>query len=162
VECRVYAEDPRHQFLPQAGPLLRYREPSGPGIRVDSGVVEGDTIGIDYDPLIAKLISHAESRDAAFDRAAAALRSFPILGIRTNLTLLGRLMGHADVRRGAVHATFIDERLEELTVISDTPLPAVAAAAHALGRETGARAADRVPQLADPWTTLAGWRAGNG
>ena len=70
LECRVYAEDPAHGFLPQAGPLLLYREPSGPGIRVDSGVTEGDRVGVNYDPLLAKLIVFAETREAARTRAA--------------------------------------------------------------------------------------------
>ena len=63
IECRIYAEDPATGFLPQAGPLQLYREPQGPGIRVDSGVVEGGEVSIDYDPLLAKLIASAETRE---------------------------------------------------------------------------------------------------
>ena len=81
IECRVYAEDPASGFLPQAGPLRLYREPSGPGVRVDSGVREGDAITVHYDPLIAKVIVSAESRATALARLARALREFPILGI---------------------------------------------------------------------------------
>jgi 3-methylcrotonyl-CoA carboxylase alpha subunit len=162
VECRIYAEDPRQQFLPQAGPLLRYREPSGPGIRVDSGVVEGDAIHVNYDPLVAKLIVLAESRDAALDRATAALRAFPILGIRTNLPLLCRLLGHPEVRRGAVHATFIDEHLDELTTAPEPPQVAVAAAAHAIWQETSAQGHAAAPERPDPWTVLTGWRGARG
>ncbi len=77
IECRIYAEDPANGFLPQAGPLLLYREPSGPGIRVDSGVREGDRVGVDYDPLLAKLIVFAETREAATARAVTALRAYP-------------------------------------------------------------------------------------
>ncbi len=73
IECRVYAEDPASGFLPQAGPLLLYREPSGPGVRVDSGVREGDAITVHYDPLIAKVIVSAESRATALARLARAL-----------------------------------------------------------------------------------------
>ena len=73
VECRVYAEAPAHGFLPQAGPVLRYREPQGPGIRVDSGVREGDVITPDFDPLLAKLVAHAPTRDMALARARQAL-----------------------------------------------------------------------------------------
>jgi acetyl/propionyl-CoA carboxylase alpha subunit len=76
IECRVYAEDPQQGFLPQAGPLLLYREPHGPGIRVDSGVVEGGVISVHYDPMIAKLIVWGETREAARRRAAEALRRF--------------------------------------------------------------------------------------
>ncbi len=76
IECRIYAEDPSSDFLPQAGPLLLYREPSGPGIRIDAGVVEGDEIGVNYDPMLAKLVAAAETtgrRAAARHRGAARL-----------------------------------------------------------------------------------------
>ena len=68
IECRIYAEDAARGLLPQSGTLLRYAEPQGPGIRVDSGVREGQTIGVDYDPMLAKLIVHAETREAALAR----------------------------------------------------------------------------------------------
>ena len=72
IECRVYAEDPAHGFLPQAGPLLLYREPRGPGIRVDSGVGEGGDVSVHYDPLLAKLIVHAPRRARRRSRAPRA------------------------------------------------------------------------------------------
>ena len=83
LECRVYAEDPAQGFLPQAGPLLVYREPRGPGVRVDSGVTEGDEVSVHYDPLLAKVIVQAKTRASAIARASAALRDFPVLGIGT-------------------------------------------------------------------------------
>ena len=163
VECRVYAEDPRRDFLPQAGPLVVYREPAGPGLRVDSGVVQGDAIGVDYDPLIAKVIACAESRDAALDRAAAALRDFPILGIRTNLSFLITLLENPHVRQSATHTTFVDDHLDELTGEGELPVEAIAAAGHARSasnRSRIARTAD-AGQIAgdglDPWKTLSGW-----
>ena len=70
IECRIYAEDPAQGFLPQAGRLLLYREPQGPGIRVDSGVVEGGEIPVHYDPMLAKLIVSGETREVARRRAA--------------------------------------------------------------------------------------------
>jgi acetyl-CoA carboxylase biotin carboxylase subunit len=156
IECRVYAEDPAASFLPQAGQLLRYREPDGPGIRIDSGVIEGDTIGVNYDPLIAKVIAYADTRDAALARARAALRQFPILGVRTNIPFLIRLLDLPQVRTGAIHTGLVDARIEELSAAPRPPSEAVAAAA--LARATfqapsgTATAAD-----ADPWTTLTGW-----
>ena len=101
VECRVYAEAPAQGFLPQAGPVLRYREPQGPGIRVDSGVREGDVITPDFDPLLAKLMVHAPTRTAALARARQALRDFVVLGLRTNIPYLLRVLSHADVEAGA-------------------------------------------------------------
>jgi acetyl/propionyl-CoA carboxylase alpha subunit len=158
IECRIYAEDPENDFLPQAGPLLLYREPSGPGLRIDSGVTEGDSIAIHYDPLIAKLIAHAETREAAIERAAAALRRFPILGIRTNTAFLLRLLADDAFRSGRTHTAYIDEHIEMLTPASPVPVEAVAAAA--LARVPGSLVSWKGESPADdfdPWSTLTGW-----
>jgi acetyl/propionyl-CoA carboxylase alpha subunit len=156
IECRVYAEDPANGFLPQAGPLLLYREPSGPGIRVDSGVAEHDEIAVHYDPLIAKLIASGETREAAVARAGAALRQFPILGIHTNIPFLVRLLAHPAFARAAFHTGFVDEHLAAFIDPAGAPLEAIAAAAVT---QSPARApvppADSAPP--DPWASLAGW-----
>ena len=162
IECRIYAEDPAADFLPQAGRLVLYREPAGPGVRVDSGVIEGNAVGVNYDPLIAKLIAQAETRDAALARAAAALRSFPILGIRTNIPYLIRLLEHPDVRRGAVHTGFIGEQQASLAAPLAPSLEAVAAAVVAHRRtDSNGRSAMSISTddgvASDPWTTLRGW-----
>jgi len=106
VEVRLYAEDPR-SFLPQAGRIERLRLPEG--IRVDSGVREGDEIGTAYDPMIAKLIATGETRDEAFDRLAAALRETEVDGVTTNLPFLRWLVGHPLVRTGRVTTAFLTE-----------------------------------------------------
>jgi acetyl/propionyl-CoA carboxylase alpha subunit len=158
LECRIYAEDAARDFLPQAGPLLLYREPSGPGIRVDSGVSEGDRVGVNYDPLLAKLIVHAETREAARARAASALRQFPILGTRTNIPFLIKLLDLPAFRSGHVHTGTIDEHAVELMGADEVPPEALVAAAlsavpagtrHA---QNGSTAEDR-----DPWSTLRRW-----
>jgi acetyl/propionyl-CoA carboxylase alpha subunit len=160
IECRVYAEDPSTDFLPQAGPLLLYREPSGPGIRIDAGVVEGDEIGVNYDPMLAKLIAYAETRSAALERAIAALRAFPILGIRTNVPFLLRVLQHHDVRSAAVHTSFLDQRLSELTTPVKPSPAAIAAAAIAdriRVRDAATSLADGGSRSADPWSSLENW-----
>src|SRR6478736_355020 len=106
VEVRLYAEDPR-SFLPQAGRLERLRLPEG--IRVDSGVREGDEIGTAYDPMIAKLIAAADTRTEAFDRLAKALRETEIGGVTTNLPFLRWLVAHPLVRAGRVTTAFLTE-----------------------------------------------------
>jgi len=159
IECRIYAEDPAGGFLPQAGPLLVYREPGGPGLRIDSGVIEGGTVSVHYDPLLAKLTAAAESRDAAIARALAALKRFPILGIRTNVPFLIRLLEHADMRSARVHTRFIEDHALELLTARDTPVEALAAAA-AIGpaSETRPSSAGTPPSTAsDPWATIRGW-----
>ena len=161
IECRVYAEDPASGFLPQAGPLLLYREPSGPGIRVDGGVREGGEISVTYDPLLAKLTVSAETRDRAIDRAIAALRDFPVLGIRTNIPFMIRLLAHPGVRRGDLHTGFIEEHLSELT--SATPVPPAALAAAALATPAPLKGGATQAALKDcttgqdPWTTMNRW-----
>jgi 3-methylcrotonyl-CoA carboxylase alpha subunit len=155
IECRVYAEDPGGGFLPQAGPLLLYREPTGPGVRVDSGFGEGDVISVNYDPLIAKLIVSAETRALAIERARQALRRYPILGLRTNIAFLLALLDDEGFRRGEVHTQYLDEHLERLVGSGDPPPAAAAAAALATAssRATLTMTADRP----DPWTTIGSW-----
>ena len=106
VEVRVYAEDPR-SFLPQAGRIERLRLPVG--IRVDAGVAEGDEVGPSYDPMIAKLVAHAPTRDEALDRLAIALRETEIAGVTTNLPFLRWLVSHPLVRAGATTTAFLTE-----------------------------------------------------
>ncbi|HKU56683.1 MAG TPA: biotin carboxylase N-terminal domain-containing protein [Gaiellaceae bacterium] len=120
VEARLYAEDPR-SFLPQAGRLERLRLPDG--VRVDSGVREGDEIGTAYDPMIAKLIAAGESRAEAFDRLARALDETEIGGVTTNLPFLRWLVAHPLVRAGRVTTAFLTEN----PPLSELPAAAPAA-----------------------------------
>jgi acetyl-CoA carboxylase biotin carboxylase subunit len=158
IECRVYAEDPENEFLPQAGRLLLYREPQGPGLRVDAGVAEGDHVSVNYDPLLAKLVAYGEARAVAIARACAALRSYPILGIRTNIPFLIRLLAQADFRAGRLHTGLVEQLLPELTTSADVPPAALAAAALASSTSSDRHRAqgDRTGPP-DPWTDLRGW-----
>jgi 3-methylcrotonyl-CoA carboxylase alpha subunit len=124
IEARVYAENPAQGFLPQAGRLLAYREPRWPGVRVDSGVAEGDEVSIYYDPMIAKVIAAAETRDLAIARLTAALREFSIEGVRTNLPFLVHLLELPEVRAGAIDTGFLDRegaRIAEQSAIGSPP-----------------------------------------
>jgi acetyl/propionyl-CoA carboxylase alpha subunit len=154
IECRVYAEDAR-TLMPQAGRLLRYREPAGEGLRVDAGVVEGQDITVHYDPLIAKLIAHGTTRDDARARMLLALSSFEILGIRHNIGLLIALLSHPRVASGPAHTTFIEQTLPNLLPepSHELRLAAVAmAGAAVLG--PAAAPAERSTAGADPWDTI--------
>jgi acetyl-CoA/propionyl-CoA carboxylase, biotin carboxylase, biotin carboxyl carrier protein len=106
VEARLYAEDPR-TFLPRTGRIERLRLPEG--IRVDRGVEEGDEVPVAYDPLIAKLIAHEETRSEAFDALAAALRETDVRGVETNLPFLRWLVAHPELRAGEATTAFLDE-----------------------------------------------------
>jgi acetyl/propionyl-CoA carboxylase alpha subunit len=106
VEVRLCAEDPR-SFLPQAGRIERLRLPAG--IRVDAGVEEGDVVGTSYDSLLAKLIAHADTREEALARLAAALTEVEVVGVTTNLPFLRWLVTHPDLRAGAVPTAFLTD-----------------------------------------------------
>jgi 3-methylcrotonyl-CoA carboxylase alpha subunit len=154
IECRVYAEDPANGFLPQAGLLRLYREPSGPGIRVDSGVEEGTGVPVQYDPMLAKLIAYGETRDQAIARAAAALRGFPILGVRTNVPFLINVLQHPMFRAGRLHTGFVDEHLASLLETQPPPEMVRAAAEFIRSAPVPAPGVTTPP---DPWSRLTGW-----
>ena len=161
IEARIYAEDPI-THLPQAGPLLLYREPSMPGVRIDSGVIEGSEVGVHYDPLLAKLIAWGETRDAARGRALEALRHFPILGIRTNIALLVELLEHPRFIAGSIDTRFLDSEAATLAARLSTEPPddvlAIAAAARSSGTVTAGHGRGAVRSDVDPWTSLRGAR----
>ena len=113
-EARVLAEDPRSGFLPTPGAIRRYREPSGVGVRVDSGVAEGREVTTAFDSLLAKVIVHGPDRETALDRLTAALERYVIHGCGTNLPFLHALALHPDVRAGRFDTRWIDAHLEEL------------------------------------------------
>lgn len=129
IEARVYAESPSRGFIPQAGPLLLYREPRLPGVRVDTGVSEGDQISVYYDPLLAKVIAAGETREQAIERLSAALRDFPVLGIETNIPFILRILDHPAFRSGSVDTAFLDEatELREDETPAELPSPVRAA-----------------------------------
>jgi acetyl-CoA carboxylase biotin carboxylase subunit len=165
IEARVYAEDPARNDLPQAGPLLLYREPSMPGIRVDAGVIEGSEVSVYYDPLLAKLIAWGESRDIARRRALAALRSYPILGIRTNIALLVELLAHPRFIAGSIDTRFLDEEGDAIRARLSGETPSIAEAVAAAARTAGPAAERRASPFgpatsatSDPWTSLRGAR----
>jgi acetyl-CoA carboxylase biotin carboxylase subunit len=108
IECRLYAEDPANGFLPGTGKLLQYIEPRGPGIRVDSGFRAGDTVTHFYDPLLAKLIVHAEDREAAIQRMQAALKDFIVHGVVTNIDFMQAVLSHPDFANGKVSTRWVE------------------------------------------------------
>jgi len=138
IECRINAEDPLNNFCPAPGKIFRYAEPSGPGIRIDSGVYQGFTIPPFYDSMIAKLIVWAEDRPRAINRMKRALWEFQIGGVRHNIPFHQVVMDHPQWRAGDYNTDFIPRYniLEQVTkvvqetkVVSQTPKTAAAMAA---------------------------------
>ncbi|NWG46581.1 MAG: ATP-grasp domain-containing protein [Alphaproteobacteria bacterium] len=129
IEARLYAETPARGFLPSTGRLTRLSFGSAPGLRIDAGVAEGDTITPYYDPMIAKLIVHGQTREEARTRLMAALDGTQIAGPRTNARFLARLLAHAGFAAGAVHTGLITDAGPDLTADPGPAGPAFAAAA---------------------------------
>ena len=118
VEARLYAEDPYRGFLPSIGRLKRYKEPAegklGDGtLRIDSGVREGDEISMFYDPMIAKVIGHGDTREAAIDTLLAGLDRYHVEGVTANAPFLAACLGEKDFRRGDIHTGYIEEHFPE-------------------------------------------------
>jgi acetyl-CoA/propionyl-CoA carboxylase biotin carboxyl carrier protein len=167
VEARIYAEDPDTGFLPQAGRLVRVEFPSAPWIRVDAGVVSGDTVSPHYDPMVAKVCALGSDRATAWRRLARALDATIVHGPVTNLDFLRELASRADVLAGDFHTESIErkilpEREERRAADGDDLLLAAAALAERfdLAHDGAARVAspDGPGRLPGPFETLAGWR----
>jgi acetyl-CoA carboxylase biotin carboxylase subunit len=108
IECRIYAEDPDNQFMPSPGRITHLREPSGPGLRLDSGVYSGFTVPFDYDPLLAKLAAWGPSRERAIGRMDRALAEYSVAGIRTNTRFFREILADAEFREGRLSTGFLD------------------------------------------------------
>ena len=149
IEVRVYGEDPDDRFLPQSGTIAVYEEPSGPGIRVDAGVMRGSEISVKFDPMLAKLIAYAETRDAAIDRLSRALRDYVVLGTKTNVSWLRRVVTHPAFREGLVSTRFIPEHEETLRRETSAMAPVIATAIAEAPRRKSVVAEAKAPSVWD-------------
>ncbi len=113
IECRIYAEDPDNGFFPSPGKITRLLQPGGPGIREDSGIYEGWTVPMDYDPMLSKLIAYAPTREEAVARMLRALDEYVICGIRTNLALFRRILKDPDFQAARIDTGYLDRLLSE-------------------------------------------------
>ncbi|MFI7482099.1 biotin carboxylase N-terminal domain-containing protein [Kocuria sp. M1R5S2] len=155
VEARLYAEDPARGFLPTAGTVLALQEASGPGIRVDSSLAEGLTVGSAYDPLLAKVVAWGATREQALDRLDLALADTVVLGVGTNTEYLRALVGDPAVRAGETDTTLIERRLPELRFTAPDETHLAAAAAFLQERRPAGRSPSGDP---GPWGRADGWR----
>jgi acetyl-CoA/propionyl-CoA carboxylase biotin carboxyl carrier protein len=156
LEFRVYAEDAAAGYLPTTGPVLMLREPVGDGIRVDSGIAAGQEVTAAFDPMLAKLIVTGGTRAEAMARARAALRDYVLLGCKTNLGFLRRLLDHPAFANGEIHTGFLDAHPE---VAAEPPLAHSTVrqllAAAALSCRPVRDAADSVPPM---HAAMGSWR----
>ncbi len=166
IECRVCAEDPAAGFRPTPGPILTLVEPGGPGVRVDSGLRAGWRVPAEYDPLLAKVIVHAQSRDDALARMREALAQYVILGCRTNLEFLHAVVRHDAFRAGDTTTQFIGRYFAGWRGEADGLAAAVAAVLAEAGGEPDADetrdrgTAGATPLGWDPWAHIGPWRIG--
>jgi acetyl-CoA carboxylase biotin carboxylase subunit len=109
LECRIYAEDPNNGFLPSPGRVTQLERPTGPGVRLDSGIYPGWDIPIEYDPLLAKLSAWAETREATIARMKRVLSEYYIAGTKTNITFFRDILNDPEFQAGRLHTGFIDE-----------------------------------------------------
>jgi acetyl-CoA carboxylase, biotin carboxylase subunit len=132
IECRIYAEDPDNSFFPSPGQITRLISPSGPGIRRDSGMYEGWTVPLDYDPLLAKLVGYGETREQAIHRLLRALYEYFVGGIKTNISLFRRILKDPDFQAGNIDTGFLDRLLTKPSNETDVRRPVIAALGAAL------------------------------
>jgi 3-methylcrotonyl-CoA carboxylase alpha subunit len=159
IEARIYAEDPDKGFLPATGTIHAWREPSGDGIRVDTGFRAGDAVTPYYDALLAKLVAGGADRPQTLGRLVEALDGFEIAGITTNLAFLKALLRHPRVIQGEVDTGFIERETSRLTASTTlAALDLAAACAAVLLREQSEQAASDD----SPWTRSDGWTLAGG
>ena len=161
IEVRVYAEDPDDRFLPQSGRIAWYAEPSGPGVRVDAGVTAGSEVGVKFDPMLAKLICYAADRDACIDRLDRALRDYVILGTKTNVSWLRRVVTHPAFREGRVSTRFIADHEKDLVRAMPELVPLLAAALATVPQTKTERTSAAVAgRPASVWDSMGSWGRG--
>ena len=166
MESRVYAEDPFRNFMPSIGRLSGYREPQGEGVRVDSGVYEGGEVSMHYDPMISKLITYGDNREAAIDLMVDALDAYYIRGVNHNISFLNALMVHPRFVAGELTTNFIAEEFPDGfnadLVPQNNPHIAVvvAAAVHQEYRERSSQISGQSEgheyQVPDKWVVITG------
>ena len=156
VECRICAEDPERDFMPETGTIQYLGVPEEPWLRFENALDQGQKVTADFDPMLAKLVVHGKDRQEAVDRSIAALDGLALLGVRTNIDYLARVLDHAGFRAGALHTGFVSEHAQALaaSAVPPTALPQVLAAA-ALGFREFQDLALGTPE---PYAAIGGWR----
>lgn len=159
VEARIYAEDPVRGFLPSTGPLVQYKEPEATGegetyLRMDSGVIEGHVVSPFYDPMLAKIISYAPTRQGAIDKLADGLDKYVIEGVQHNARLCNAVLRHPEFAAGNTPTSFLPRNIPEFTGVQLSPSQeeemAVAVAMVGLTREAYLQRPPIVPEDSSP------------
>ena len=160
IECRIYAEDPMSAFLPSSGKITFVREPCGPGIRNDSGVYSGYTVPMEYDPILSKLITHAESRQECIDRMMRALKDYVVLGVLTPIPFLMDILSSEAFIKGETYTDFIDTHFTDWRpAMEGVDLACVAYIVdNMVNRRTKSNLIQTDGEAYSPWQTLGNFR----
>jgi 3-methylcrotonyl-CoA carboxylase alpha subunit len=162
IECRIYAEDPDNNFMPTIGKIDFIGTPSLRDVRLDCGFLDGSEVGVNYDPMLAKLVVWGESREVAITKSIQSLDEVLFLGVKTNRDFLKRLLGHKDFISGQTHTHFIPDHKEELAPreLSAPQLAALIAACSFSKKLTSSstKIQDKGHNLYNPWNALSGFR----
>ncbi len=129
IECRIMAEDPFQDFMPSPGTIVYLHPPGGPGVRDDSGIVEGYTVPLEYDPLLSKVIAWGRTREEAISRLRRALQEYQIYGVKTTIPFFLRILDHPDFLAGQYNTHFLSRLDKEIYATGEDDLVAVIAAA---------------------------------
>ena len=165
IECRIYAEDPKNGFLPSVGTLLKVEEPTGPNIRVDSGITTGNNVSPYYDPMLSKLITYAENRTDCINKMIWALSHYVVLGVTSNISFLKKVFEHTEFQKGNITTQFIDMYFKDWTVSTEAlPVDALISLAvydsmHSKKEEI-VRYKEADPH--SPWKHVGRWRVSGG
>ncbi len=161
IECRITAEDPINNFMPSGGKITTLQEPTGPGVRVESGIYEGFEVSLFYDPMIAKLICWGETRAEALLRMRRALNEYRIGGIKTSIPFHQQIMSSAQFMWGTFDTNFLEERFS-MTYTERPEMELSAAIAAALVAHTGEQRATVMHHGGRPagsaWKRAGGWK----
>lgn len=164
IECRIYAEDADNNFLPSCGVITRLREPWGPGIRNDSGIYEGWEVSPFYDPILSKLVTWGEDREAARHKMLNALDNYLVHGIKTSVGIHKAILRHPAFIAGDTCTDFFEKHKDELFAKAERDVPDeafIAAALHEMFGSTN-RQAGRTIARTSPWNEVGRWEIGTG
>jgi acetyl/propionyl-CoA carboxylase alpha subunit len=162
IECRVYAEDPAHNFLPSIGEIGLYQRPSGPGVRVDDGIVSGTAVTPYYDPMLAKVITWGNNREEAIGKMIQALQQTVVLGVTTNIPYLLTILQEPTFHGGHTSTNYLQVVLPNW---QPQPMPEEALLGAAIfellqggGKPRGTAISTENGSVYDPWGETAVWR----
>lgn len=158
IECRIYAEDPDNNFMPSIGKIERIGTPTLRDVRLDCGFLDGTEVGVNYDPMLAKLVVWGETREIAISKSINSLDEVLFLGVKTNRDYLKRILGHEEFIKGHTHTHFIPDYKNDLEAkaFSDSDISGFVAALSFSDKNR--IVSTSTESLKNPWTELVGFR----